>query len=62
MSLFPDLYKMTQQPDITVAKVNLNPASLTFSRWLVGEWKKQWDSVLFKMFNIHLNANADIVK
>jgi hypothetical protein len=62
MSLFPDLYKMTQQPDITLAKVKLNPGSLTFSRWLVGEWKKQWDSVLSDMNNIFLKDSANIVK
>jgi hypothetical protein len=62
MSLFPDLYKMAQQPDITLAKVKLNPASLTFSRWLIGDWKKQWDSILFDMDNIHLIDNTDIVK
>ena len=37
--LFPDLFKMSQKQDITLAAVKLNPQSLTFSRWLVDVWK-----------------------
>jgi hypothetical protein len=52
---------MAQQHDITLADVKHNLASLTFSRWLVGDWKKQWDSILCDMSNIQLNDSADIV-
>lgn len=61
-SLFPDLYKMAQQHDITLAEVKLNPSCVTFSRWLVGVWRKQWDSLLLAVKKIQLIDTVDIVK
>lgn len=59
--LFPDLFKMAQQRDITLAEVVLNPLSLTFSRWLVDIWKTQWDNIISDMKKVQLKDSDDVV-
>ena len=59
--LFPDLFKMSQKQDITLAVVKLNPRSLTFSRWLVDVWKSQWDEIMADTANTSLKSNTDVV-
>ena len=59
--LFPDLFKMSQQQDIALAAVKLNPQSLTFSRWLVDVWKSQWYEILADTANISLKYDNDVV-
>lgn len=44
--LFPDLCKMSMQQDITVHQVKSNPQSVTFTRWLVGGWRRNWEKNL----------------
>lgn len=39
MNTFPDLFKMTKQPSITLAEAKCDPANISFSRWLVDDGK-----------------------
>jgi hypothetical protein len=59
--LFPDLFAMCQQPDITVSQVKSNTQSVTFSRWLLGEWRENWEIILLDLTNIHLSNGVDSV-
>jgi hypothetical protein len=59
--LYPDLFKMTQQQDVTLAEVMLNPHALTFSRWLVDVWAEQWKVILNDMSKISLKDCNDVV-
>jgi len=59
--LYPDLFKMTQQQDVTMAEVMLNPHALTFSRWLVDVWAEQWKMILNDMSKISLKDCNDVV-
>lgn len=52
---------MAQQHDITIAEVKCDLGNLTFSRWLVGVWNEQWDSIVFDMSNVRLSDCADVV-
>lgn len=52
---------MAQHHNISVAQVKKDPDSVSFSRWLVGIWKDQWDSILTDLSLISLNNNEDVV-
>jgi len=58
--LFPDLFAMCQQLDIAVSQVKFDPQSLTFSRWLVDEWRVNWEKILLDVANVQLCEGADI--
>jgi hypothetical protein len=54
--LYPDLFKMAQQQDITLADVkHYNHLGLTFSRWLIDDWNVQLDTIIADMANIYNN-------
>lgn len=59
--LFPDLFKMAQKHNISLAEVKNDPNSVHFSRWLVGIWKKQWDSIVYDISMTQLNNSDDYV-
>jgi hypothetical protein len=59
--LFPDLFKMAQQQDISLAKAKMNPDKITFSRCLVDQWQKQWEHITSELSKISPNDSDDIV-
>jgi hypothetical protein len=59
--LFPDLFKMAQHQDISLAEAKMNPDKITFSRWLVDQWQKQWEHITSELSKISLNDSDDIV-
>lgn len=59
--IYLDLFKMVQQQDITLAEVTRNLHLLTFSRWLVDDWERQWNSILDDMSRISLKDCNDSV-
>jgi hypothetical protein len=59
--IFPDLFKMAQQQDISLAEAKMNPDKITLSRWLVDQWQKQWEHITFELSKISLNDSDDIV-
>lgn len=58
--LFPDLYKMAHQKDISVNKVMFNPQQVCFSRCLVGKWRLDWLSILKTLTNVQLGGEEDV--
>lgn len=59
--LFPELCKMAQQQNATVAEAVLAPHNLSFSRWLVDKWLRQWNKIKADMAQIQLNDCDDLV-
>jgi len=52
--LYPDLFAMCQQSDLTVFQVKTDIQSVTFSRWLVDIWKENWEKIVHDLANVHL--------
>jgi hypothetical protein len=59
--LFPDLFSMCQQQNASVAMVILNPDAVTFTRWLVDDWRVSWNKILAELACIHLCEGNDII-
>lgn len=57
--IFPDLFKIQQ--DITLSETMRDPLNLTFSRWLVDIWKKQWDKIMSDMAKIQIKEYDDSI-
>lgn len=57
--LYPDLFKMCCQPNIIVAQMKMSPNSVTFTRWLVDDISRDWESILRKLDKIHLTNAKD---
>lgn len=59
--LYPDLFNMCEQQNILVSQFMVNPQLITFSRWLVGIWRLNWESVLHDVSKIQLSEGEDII-
>lgn len=57
--VFPDLFKLCEQPNITVLQVKNNPSGVAFTRWLVGDLRDNWDIVSGKIEEIQLSDDDD---
>lgn len=58
--VFPELFAMCLQPNMSVAVLKSNPAAVTFTRWLVDGWRVSWHKILSEVDNIHLSAGDDM--
>lgn len=59
--LYPDLFKMCEQPEITMDMVKNNPCLVSFTRWLVDTWKHDWDEILQMIHELKLADGDDSV-
>lgn len=59
--LYPDLFKMCQQQDITVAEVRKDPKLITFTRWLVDEWDVSRNKIMVDTAEMSLKQGNDDV-
>lgn len=59
--LFPDLFAMCEQQDITVGQVLSDSHSVTFSRWLVDKWKEEWEKIVHDLTKIQLSEETNYV-
>jgi hypothetical protein len=59
--LCPDLFNMCEQQNILVSQFMVNPQLITFSRWLVGIWRLNWESILHDVSKIQLCEGEDII-
>lgn len=57
----PILFKLAQQKDISVSEVINNPQQVTFSRYLLDDWRKDWMNILVDIHNIQLSDGEDTV-
>lgn len=57
--LFPDLFAMCMQQNISVATVKNNPESVTFTRWLVDNWRVSWEKILKELADVQLSDGED---
>lgn len=46
---------------MSLAEAKLNPQSITFSRWLVGEWLEQWESIIAELSKVVLCNRQDTI-
>lgn len=60
--IHPDLFSMCMQPNICVHNVKNDPNCITFTRWLVEEWRQKWNRVLLDLELIQLCEGADYVQ
>lgn len=56
--LFPDLFKLCLQPDISVFQVKQN--SVSFRRWLVDDLKSGWDKIMSEVDGTILTPGKDV--
>jgi hypothetical protein len=61
IQLFPYLFAMCSQQNITVEEVEVNPSAVTFTRWLVDSWRDNWEQILLDTSNVILDGRADMV-
>ena len=59
--LFPDLFAMCLQQNITVEQVKNDSTAVTFTRWLVDKWREDWERIMFDTSLINLGLNDDVV-
>jgi hypothetical protein len=52
--VYPNLFQMFLEQDITISQVKINSQSAIFSRWLVGGWKDDREHILLKLANAQL--------
>jgi len=57
--VFPDLFKICLQPDISVSQMKQSYAS--FTRWLVDNIRLDWDNILSKVKRITLSDEEDMI-
>jgi len=58
--LYPDLFKLREQPDISVYDVKNNPQLVTFTRWLVDSWRLDWERICADVGEVTLNPGEDV--
>lgn len=59
--LFPGLFKLCEQQEITVHQMICNIIPITFSRWLTSELRWEWGKILRDTSELHLCDEQDIV-
>jgi hypothetical protein len=59
--LFPDLFDMCLQKNISVDKVKQNHNVVTFSRWLVDKWRTDWSNILHDVSMFCFSTREDKV-
>jgi hypothetical protein len=59
--MFPNLFAMCQQHDLTVFQFKSYPHLITFTRWLVDIWKESWDNILVDASQVQLCECDDII-
>jgi hypothetical protein len=59
IQLFPDLFDMCNQQNISVEKMKINPSAVTFTRFLVDIWKENWDQILLDTASVCLDMRDD---
>jgi len=57
--LFPDLFKICMQPDISVSQ--MKQSSINFARWLVDNKRLDWNNILSRVERITLTNEEDVV-
>jgi len=60
-SLFPDLFKICEQPDISLYHVKLDPNHVTFTRWLIDDLWLSLENIQKEIANIQLTDGKDCV-
>lgn len=60
--LFPELFKIYENLDVTIYHVKTEPQMVTFSRWLVGDLRTGWCKILTEVENLHLVNGRDLVQ
>jgi hypothetical protein len=61
-TLYSDLFKICDNPDVTIYQVKLDPQNVTFTRWLVGDLRNSWGKILTDVENLHLVSSNDLVQ
>jgi hypothetical protein len=59
--MFPNLFAMCQQHDLTVFQFKSYPHLITFTRWLVDIWKESWDNILVDASQVQLCEGDNII-
>jgi hypothetical protein len=59
--LFPTLFKLCEQPDISVYRVRSDPSCVTFIRWLVDDLRISWLNILGEIECTHQYDGEDFV-
>jgi hypothetical protein len=59
--LFPDLFAMCLNQNITVEQVKKDPIVVKFTRWLVDRWRNDWEQILVDTFSVNMGLNDDTV-
>lgn len=59
--LFPCLYKISEQPDISVQQVWNDVAAFTFTRWLVDDLRTNWGLILDELKNFQFTDEMDTI-
>ena len=60
--LFPELFKICEQPELTVFHLKSDINSMTFTRWLVDDLRVDWLTILSKLDDIQLPDERDVIK
>lgn len=59
--VYPDLFKLCLEKEITVSRMKANPQSVTFSRWLIEGWRDDWEQILLQVDSIQLREGEDTI-
>jgi hypothetical protein len=59
--LYPNLFKLCEQPDISLYSVKMNSLVITFTRWLVDDLREHWNNILRDVSNIILDTSDDVI-
>lgn len=59
--LFPDLFKMSQQKEISVHDMLTNPQRMSFSRHLVDRWRLDWGKITEDASNLTVKPGENMV-
>ena len=59
--LHTDLFKLSEQKNITLFQVKCGEIQLSFTRWLVDNLKSDWDKVLADVSQYHFKHGEDFL-
>lgn len=59
--LFLDLFKLCEQPGVSVYQVKADSNVITFTIWLVDDLRVSWDNIMRDVANVHLVNEKDSV-
>jgi hypothetical protein len=60
-TLFPDLFRICENPEVTIFQTALDPQVVSFNRWLIDNLRIGWEKILLEVNKLQLTNELDVV-